>query len=197
MENAAESFFARFRGLDEEARNALAGNAKVDAPYEYRFDIEFADRRYAVQGYPHDQRVFVGQYLGRRGVVWFDELRWDEPQHGWRTGDRAAWDFFAGLRDRPSLSHPEAEALARERAQSGSKESPTSTEEELRATGEELRASAAAAPLTTPEAGGWFATARQALRTANRVRRTARQVRTPWGAARLAVRIWRGRQKNA
>lgn len=189
MENAAESFFARFRGLDEEARNALAGNAKVDAPYEYRFDIEFADRRYAVQGYPQDQRVFVGQYLGDRGVVWFDELHWDEPQHGWRTGDRAAWDFFASLRDRPSLSHPEAEALARERAQSGSKESPTSTEEEL-------RASAAAAPQAAPGAGGWFATAREALRSANRVRRTVRQIRTPWGAARLAVRILRRRQNG-
>ena len=43
------------------------GLEKVDEPLEYRFDVEFSGRRYAVQGYPQEQRIFIGQYLGDRG----------------------------------------------------------------------------------------------------------------------------------
>lgn len=127
-QNAHESFFGHFTALVKEARDAVGDAGKVDDPREFRFDIEFADRRYAMQGYPDQQRVFVGQYLGDRGVVWFDELRFDELSHGWRNGGLPAYDFVRGLTTKSSLSTAEIDAARRARAQSSLKETPTSVE---------------------------------------------------------------------
>lgn len=128
MADANESFFGRLRALVNEARDAVGAAGKVDDPREFRFDIEFSDRRYALQGYPDQQRVFVGQYLGDRGVVWFDELRFDELHHGWHNGGRPAFDFMRELAHKPTLSNEEIDQARRERPQSSLKETPTSVE---------------------------------------------------------------------
>lgn len=128
-QDAHESFFGHFTDLVKEARDAVGDAGKVDDPREFRFDIEFHDRRYALQGYPgQQQRVFVGQYLGDRGVVWFDELRFDELSHGWRNGGRPAYDFVRDLTAKRSLSNEEIDQARRERPQSSLKETPTSVE---------------------------------------------------------------------
>lgn len=124
-----ESFFGHFKALVKEARDAVGEAGTVDDPREFRFDIEFPDRRYALQGYPGEQRVFVGQYLGDRGVVWFEELRFDAVSHGWRNGGRPAFDFVRGLTGKPTLSNAEIDQARRERPQSSLKETPTSVEQ--------------------------------------------------------------------
>lgn len=128
-QNPNESFFGHLRQLVNESRDAVGESGKVDDPREFRFDIEFPDRRYALQGYPDQQRVFVGQYLGDRGVVWFEELRFDEVSHGWRNGGRPAYDFVRALVTKPTLSNAEIDQARRERPQSSRKETPTSVEQ--------------------------------------------------------------------
>lgn len=157
--NPHESYFGHFTALRNEARDAVGGAGRVDEPREWRFDVEFEGRRYAVQAYPNPQRVFVGQYLGDHGVVWFDELRYDELHHGWRSGERPAFDLFQGLAAKPSLAHEDIEAAAA-RPQSAAKASPTSVEarEREQARGHErLRA--------RPEGARWWRVLKLAYRS--------------------------------
>lgn len=195
-----ESFFGYLNALVREARDALGGDADVHEPREYRFDIEFPDRRYAFQGYPEEHRIFVGQYLGDRGVVWFDELRFDDTHHGWRSSRDSAFDFFRSLVNKKTLTHADAERAAAEAPQSGEKESPTSIEASVAA---HQRAEAQAgepAREREQQATGeaLHPDEERFVRLARRAYRTVRTVRTrfpsPWGfAKRTAGRILRRR----
>ncbi len=122
------SFYSIFRDLHRETSDSIGGEGKVDQPREYRFDIEFPERRYAYQGYPTENRIFVGQYLGDRGVIWFDEIRYDALHHGWRAGELSAWDFAKSLLDKRSLTYDDSIEKVRQVPQSSHKESPTSLE---------------------------------------------------------------------
>jgi hypothetical protein len=195
-----ESFFGYLNGLVQEARDALGDEAKVHDPREYRFDIEFSDRRYALQGYPEEQRIFVGQYLGDRGVVWFDELRFDDTRHGWRSSRESATDFFRALVRKPTLTHADAERAAAEKPQSGEKESPTSVEASVAAhqRAEQAQQREAAAEETLPETlqgvleSGEEKFVQLARRAYRSVQSARTQLRTPWSAAkRTANRLLR------
>lgn len=98
-----EGFYERFRHLVREFRDAIGSAGVVEEPREYRFEVVFPDRRYALQAFPDENRVFVGEEVGDYGVVWFDELRYDELHHGWRASDRSAWDLAQSIIDRKPM----------------------------------------------------------------------------------------------
>lgn len=110
-----ESVYERFRKLNREVREALQADGEVTLPREYHFEAHLKDRNYDFQASPDGTRIFVGEELGDRGVVWFDELRFDELQNGWRAQNVSAWDLARSLVDKPTLAPP-AEKPAAPRA---------------------------------------------------------------------------------
>lgn len=193
-----ESFFGYLNALVKEARDALGNDAKVDDPLEYRFDIEFPNRRYAFQAYPEEHRIFVGQYLGASGVVWFDELRFDDVHHGWRSANDSAFDFFRSLVNKPTLTTGDIERAAAETPQSGPKESPTSVEQHEELHGERQAAGRPAPRSAQPaaEAGeeSLAALARSAYHTVRSVRR---RIPSPWSVAKRTASKLIGRGPRA